>query len=224
MTSSHARGFTLLELLIVFAVIAVLAMMAVPNLVVSRLTTNETVAVAALRSIVTAQMQCQMRCVVDADGDGRGEALGLDELAGMRPLRAGGGRLQPTALPPSLGTLDANGDCIGRGYHIRLYLPDAAGVGVPATAANDGAIHSNAAETNWTCVAWPATRNVSGVGTYFTNQSGDILRTTEGAYSGAATPPPAGAALVGVAANTIVGGSLVANAVAADGNRWKLVR
>ncbi len=48
-------GFSLIELLIVVAIILVIAAMSVPNLVKSRLSANEASAVSALRSINTAQ-------------------------------------------------------------------------------------------------------------------------------------------------------------------------
>ncbi|MFN9274828.1 MAG: type IV pilin protein [Planctomycetota bacterium] len=57
--NTSTGGFTLLELLIVVAVIAVLSSMAIPNLLASRVTANETVAVAALKSILAAKVQSQ---------------------------------------------------------------------------------------------------------------------------------------------------------------------
>ena len=49
------RGFSLIELLIVVAIILVIAAMSVPNLIKSRLAANEASAVSSLRSINTAQ-------------------------------------------------------------------------------------------------------------------------------------------------------------------------
>ena len=96
-------GFTLIELMIVAAIISVVAGVAVPNLLSSRAIANERAVLAALRTIATAQMQCQTRAVLDIDGDGRGEMLGLAEMTGQRPLRgsaeiltpAGGGGAAP---------------------------------------------------------------------------------------------------------------------------------
>lgn len=224
MHSNRDRGFTLIELLIVVAILAILAVMAVPNLLATRVTTNETVAVAALRSIVTAQLQVQMNAVVDLDGDGRGEALGLDEMCGTRALRSGTTLLNPPSLPPSIGMVDLAGNVATRGYYLRLYLPDSAGAGMPATAANAGAIDTNHAEVYWSCVAWPQTRNTSGNVAFYANQTGDILACHDGGYDGVNNAPDAGAALTGVAANMLVGGTLALSGTAADGNRWKIVR
>lgn len=50
------RGFSLIELLIVVAIILIIAAIAIPNLLRSRISANEASAVAALRTINTAQV------------------------------------------------------------------------------------------------------------------------------------------------------------------------
>ena len=50
------RGFSLLELLIVVAIILIIATIAIPSLLRSRQAANETAAVANLRSLNTAQV------------------------------------------------------------------------------------------------------------------------------------------------------------------------
>jgi type IV pilus assembly protein PilA len=53
------KGFSLIELLIVVAVILVIAAIAIPNLIRSRMAANEASAVASLRSINTSQVVYQ---------------------------------------------------------------------------------------------------------------------------------------------------------------------
>lgn len=220
----NTAGFTLVELMIVTAILTVVAGVAVPNLLSARSIANERAVIAAMRTIVTAQVQCQTRALVDVDGDGQGEALGLAEMAGTRTMRGTTQALVPPTLPASLGTLDATGAALGRGYVLALYLPDAGGVGLPTVPANDSIVDADLAEIAWTCVAWPVTRGRTGRSAFFTNQTGEILECRINTYDGSLSVPPAGAALIGVPAGTIVGGTLAADTVGADGNVWQLVR
>lgn len=54
------RGFSLIELLIVVAIILIVAAIAIPNLMSSRMAANEASAVASIRTINTAEMTYQM--------------------------------------------------------------------------------------------------------------------------------------------------------------------
>jgi prepilin-type N-terminal cleavage/methylation domain-containing protein len=52
---NKGRGFTLIELMIVIAIIAIIAAIAIPNLLHARKSANETAAVGALKTITTSQ-------------------------------------------------------------------------------------------------------------------------------------------------------------------------
>lgn len=96
-----AHGFSVIELLVVMVIILIVAALAIPNFLRSRMRANETAAIAALRSITTAQVSYQSTY-------NRGYSPSLDAL---KPPAPGN---QPTALEadlidPVLATTQRNG-------------------------------------------------------------------------------------------------------------------
>ena len=75
------QGFTLIELMIVVAIIAVIAAIAIPNLVRSRMTANEAQALGCVHTIANAEAQFQAAAFADADGNGHGDYGTLAQLA-----------------------------------------------------------------------------------------------------------------------------------------------
>ncbi len=75
---SKQRGFSLIELLIVVAIILIIAAIAIPNLLRAKIAANESSAVSSLRTITTAE-------TTYASSWGAGYAAVLDNLGGPPP-------------------------------------------------------------------------------------------------------------------------------------------
>jgi prepilin-type N-terminal cleavage/methylation domain-containing protein len=217
-------GFTLIELTIVVVVIAILAGMTVPNFLASRLQANERAALASMRAIVNAEFQARSQLLVDSNGDGVGEFAFLGELAGQRTVRGSGNRISPPVLSVAMGMVDNTGTIIRGGYLFRVFLPNAAGVGVPETVAGIASVDPTMAADHWAAMAWPAGYGQSGLHTLWTGSRGEILKTKATAYSGAlATIYPSAPFITAAPLGLITGTTLAINVTASDGNVWRVV-
>ena len=217
--SSTQSGFTLVEMMISIGIIAILARITVPNLLSHRAVTNESAVVATLRAISQAEYQFRSQGLVDANQDAGPEFGTLREMTGQDPLRGLPYSIPNHLLSSSLGGIDANGRLYKNGYVIQLFLPNAAGEGIPAIAANNGNFDPSLAMDYWTCLAWPIKTGSTGRHTFFMNQQGQVLKTNTPMYSGSVAPEP-GAALVGSTPKQIDSQELAIKTPGADGNQW----
>jgi len=231
-STDRAAGFTLIEMLIIVAVIAVLASLITPNLIGARVTGNETAALATLKSIASAQAQFQSNARVDTDRDGTGEFGYFGEISGGTGLRdtqggVGGRAVTPPMLSAAFQAVE-NRTVTRSGYHFRMYLPDADGVGVPEALTGGADVvklpNADHAEIAWCCYAWPTRIDVTGRRVFFVNQGGDLVQSSNAApdqgYSGFAVPPEPDAAFVNPTTNDSILGVVAVGTIAADGGRW----
>jgi len=220
---SRQSGFTLIELMIVIAIIAIIAAIAIPNLLASRLNANETAAIATLRNIISAQAQFQATALADTNANGVGEYGFFGEMSGGIGVR-GGSTIKVPTLSSAFRTATAQGVVSRSGYLFIVALPDVAGNAV--TVADIGSVEPVLAEHTWACYAWPMSYSNTGNRIFCVNQTGNIVASEDSSYSGMAggTIPfdAAAAYALGGSTDTITG--VLATAVTGrDGNFWKTV-
>jgi len=237
------QGFTLIELMIVVAIIAIIASIAIPNLLSARLNANESAAIATLKNISSAQAQVQASGGIDANGNGAGEYGFFGELSGKVGVRTataptGGAKITPAVLSAAFGNVQSGGNgtsgvVVRSGYYFQMWLPDAtgAGVGEATTGGAKAATGANApdasrSETLWAAYAWPSTRGTSGKRVFFVNQAGDVMASPNNAatqqYTGNTRTPNQNSAFL-TGSSGFLSATTAANNTGRDGARWTVV-
>ncbi|MFO1011435.1 MAG: prepilin-type N-terminal cleavage/methylation domain-containing protein [Planctomycetota bacterium] len=212
MSTLHRRaGFTLIELMIVVAIIAIIAGVGIPKLLSARTNANEAAAIATLRALSSSEAELQSSGAVDTDADGAGEFGYFAELAGTQPLRVslaaapilgtpGIDELSPSILAAHFGNVDANGWVTRSGYNFAIFLPAGTAAGSVAgisELAGGGADPANLpdpnnGETYWCAYAWPVDAGGTGMRAFFVSDEGEMLQCqNRGAtpFEGTTNPP-----------------------------------
>ena len=114
----------------------------------------------------------------------------------MTPLNARGNGpptpLTPAILAATFRNVDATGRVSKSGYFFILYLPDAAGGGVPDIAGGGPSplINDDNCEAFWSAYAWPVQAGGSGGRAFYVSNRGEIFQTRMAAvtYTGPVIP------------------------------------
>ena len=174
-----SRGFSLIELLIVVAIILIIAAIAIPNLLRSRIAANQASAVGSLRTLNTAE-------VTYATTYNTGFSATLGDLG---PQAGGGTSPAPVATAAGLvdevlsgtngsgGTAGALATVSSKSGYSFTYTP--------GTADLSGKVNS------YSITATPVSAGTTGTNYYYTDQSG-VIRQNSTAVAGSTDSPLAG--------------------------------
>jgi type IV pilus assembly protein PilA len=152
------KGFSLIELLIVVAIILIIAAIAIPNLLRAQMAAHESSAVGSVRTIVTSQVTYQSTW-------GVGFANGLNVLGTPAGGCAGATAAVSCLLDPALTT------GIKSGYNIN-------------TAAAGGAGTAASPNTTFGADAWPIAFGSTGTRAFCSDETGVIHYNTTGGQIG----------------------------------------
>ena len=152
------EGFSLIELLVVVAIVGIVSGISIPGLLRARVTGNETAAIGTLRSVNNAQASY-------AASAGRGGFATSLTILGTPCGAAADAFISPDLSPATPGVTGVGTGVLKSGYQV-----DVAGNGV------SGTVDCNSAATNtgYRATAVPQSIGVTGLRGFVTNNTGTI--------------------------------------------------
>lgn len=191
------KGFTLIELMIVIAIIAIIAAIAIPNLIQSRKSANEQAAASALKSFVTHETAWSTG---DKDGNGEKDFWTLD-VQGFFKIEQSSMNGQPVALiqrtvaqadycpsntaavsddgtaPDYLACTDTNVNLSttpvpDKGYYFAAFVTNPAGNNYAQDVDGDTLAWENS--TEYAFMAFPAKAGSTGDNAFIMNETNDV--------------------------------------------------
>ena|ERR1700688_1169483 len=171
MRNNKQKGFSLIELLIVVAIILIIAAIAIPNLLRSKMAANEASAVASLRTLNTTEILYSTTYnTLSPDL----ASLGPDATGGTTPVPTGADLVDSVMAGGIAGAAPIAGAVVltKSGYTVTYAPTTAAGV-----------------TTSYTLSARPTTYNGTGIRSFFTDQTGVIRQNSTNAAATVTSAP-----------------------------------
>jgi type IV pilus assembly protein PilA len=168
--SKRDKGFSLIELLIVVAIILIIAAIAIPNLLRSRMAANEASAVGSIRTVNTAEVTFN--------------STYNDGFANTLPLLGGAAGAAATCNNAEIidPVLSAANPSIKSGYNFQVGPGTVAVAAAPAGCANPGFVDG------YTIIGWPVNVGTTGQRSFCSDGSGVIQSLSTGVKPAPAPP------------------------------------